>query len=404
MGPLAGIKVVEVAGLAAAPFGCMILADLGADVLRVDRVDRNGNGASGVSHGAWTDPLSRGRRSIALDLKTAEGLKILLQLAGHADVLVEAFRPGVAERLGFGPDVCLEANPRLVYARMTGWGQDGPLAPTAGHDIDYIAISGALSIVGRAGERPLPPVNLAGDFGGGGMLLAIGVLAALLERQGSGRGQVIDAAMVDGSALLTAMFHGLRAGGTWRDERGTNLIDGGAPFYDTYQTADGGYLAVGALEPAFYGELVAGLGLADTDRDPADAGRGPADAGRGPADTDLPDRNDRANWPALRERLTTVIAQRTTAEWAEVFAGSDACVAPVLSLSEAPDHPHNKARGTFTEVAGLTQPAPAPRFSRTPADPPQPPPAPGADTDAVLTSLGYDQPRIADLRSRRVTA
>ena len=382
MGPLAGIKVVEVAGLAAAPFGCMILADLGADVLRVDRVDRTGNSASGVSHGAWTDPLSRGRRSIALDLKTAEGLEILLQLAGHADVLVEAFRPGVAERLGFGPDVCLEANPRLVYARMTGWGQDGPLAPTAGHDIDYIAISGALSIVGRAGERPLPPVNLAGDFGGGGMLLAIGILAALLERQGSGRGQVIDAAMVDGSALLTAMFHGLRAGGTWQDERGTNLIDGGAPFYDTYQTADGGYLAVGALEPAFYSELVAGLGLAD--------------AG-------LPDRNDRANWPALRERLTTVIAQRTTAEWAEVFAGSDACVAPVLSLSEAPDHPHNKARGTFTEVAGLTQPAPAPRFSRTPADPPQPPPEVGADTDAVLTSLGYDQPRIADLRSRRVT-
>src|ERR1700677_2371640 len=383
MGPLAGIKVVEVAGLAAAPFGCMILADLGADVLRVDRVDRTGNSASGASHGAWSDPLSRGRRSIALDLKTAEGLEILLQLAGHADVLVEAFRPGVAERLGFGPDVCLEANPRLVYARMTGWGQDGPLATTAGHDIDYIAISGALSIVGRAGERPLPPVNLAGDFGGGGMLLAIGILAALLERQGSGRGQVIDAAMVDGSALLTAMFHGLRAGGTWQDERGTNLIDGGAPFYATYQTADGGYLAVGALEPAFYSELVAGLGLAD--------------AG-------LPDRNDRANWPALRERLKTVIAQRTTAEWAEVFAGSDACVAPVLSLSEAPDHPHNKARGTFTEVAGLTQPAPAPRFSRTPADPPQPPPAPGADTDAVLTSLGYDQPRIADLRSRRVTA
>jgi alpha-methylacyl-CoA racemase len=382
MGPLTGIKVVEVAGLAAAPFGCMILADLGADVLRIDRVDRTRSGASGVSHGAWTDPLSRGRRSIALDLKTAEGLEILLRLAGQADVLVEAFRPGVAERLGFGPDVCLEANPRLVYGRMTGWGQEGPLAPTAGHDIDYIAISGALSIVGRTGERPLPPVNLAGDFGGGGMLLAIGILAALLERQSSGRGQVIDAAMVDGSALLTAIFHGLRAGGTWRDERGTNLIDGGAPFYDTYQTADGGYLAVGALEPAFYGELVAGLGVEDDD---------------------LPDRDDRANWPALRERLTTVIAQRTTAEWTEVFAGSDACVAPVLSLGEAPDHPHNKARGTFTEVAGLTQPAPAPRFSRTPADPPQPPPEVGADTDAVLTSLGYDQTRIADLRSRRVT-
>jgi alpha-methylacyl-CoA racemase len=394
MGPLAGIKVVEVAGLAAAPFGCMILADLGADVLRVDRVDRAGAGASGVSHGATNDPLSRGRRSIALDLKTAEGIEILLQLAGQADVLVEAFRPGVAERLGFGPDTCLEANPRLVYARMTGWGQDGPLAPTAGHDIDYIAISGALSIVGRAGERPLPPVNLAGDFGGGGMLLAIGILAALLERQTSGQGQVVDAAMVDGSALLTAIFHGLRASGTWRDERGSNLIDGGAPFYDTYQTADGGYLAVGALEPAFYRELVAGLGLADA---------AVADAGPGMADGGLPDRGDRANWPALRERLTAVIAQRTTAEWSEVFAGTDACVAPVLSLGEAPDHPHNKARGTFTEVAGLTQPAPAPRFSRTPADAPQPPPAAGGDTDAVLASLGYDQARIADLRTRRVT-
>jgi alpha-methylacyl-CoA racemase len=379
MGPLSGIKVVEVAGLAAAPFGCMILADLGADVLRVDRVDRAG-GASGVSHGASNDPLSRGRRSIALDLKTAEGIEILLQLAGQADVLVEAFRPGVAERLGFGPDTCLEANPRLVYARMTGWGQDGPLASTAGHDIDYIAISGALSIVGRAGERPLPPVNLAGDFGGGGMLLAIGILAALLERQASGQGQVIDVAMVDGSALLTAIFHGLRASGTWRDERGTNLIDGGAPFYDTYQTADGGYLAVGALEPAFYRELVAGLGVAD-----------------------LPDRNDRASWPALRERLTEVIAQRTTAEWTEIFAGTDACVAPVLSLGEATDHPHNKARGTFTEVAGLTQPAPAPRFSRTPADPPQPPPAAGADTDEVLASLGYDAARVAELRSQGVT-
>jgi alpha-methylacyl-CoA racemase len=381
MGPLAGIKVVEVAGLAAAPFGCMILADLGADVLRVDRVDRAG-GASGVSHGAASDPLSRGRRSIALDLKSAEGIEILLQLAGQADVLVEAFRPGVAERLGFGPSTCLEANPRLVYARMTGWGQEGPLAPTAGHDIDYIAISGALSIVGRAGERPLPPVNLAGDFGGGGMLLVIGILAALLERQASGRGQVVDAAMVDGSALLTAIFHGLRASGTWQDERGTNLIDGGAPFYDTYQTADGGYLAVGALEPAFYRELVAGLAIGD----------------------DLPDRNDRANWPALRERLTAVIAQRTTAEWTSVFEGTDACVAPVLSLGEAADHPHNKARGTFTEVAGLIQPAPAPRFSRTPADPPQPPPAAGADADEVLASLGYDAGRIADLRTRHITA
>ena len=372
MGPLDGVKVVEVAGLAAAPLGCMVLADLGAEVLRVDRLTAAGKPLP-------DDALSRGRRSIVLDLKTGEGIEILLRLAAAADVLVEAFRPGVAERLGFGPRVCQDRNPRLVYARMTGWGQDGPLAPTAGHDIDYIAISGALSLVGRAGERPVPPVNLVGDFGGGGMLLAIGVLAALLERERSGQGQVVDAAMVDGSALLTTIFHGLRARNSWRDERGANLIDSGAPFYDTYQTADGEYLAVGALEPAFYAALLTGLGLADY--------------------ADLPDRNDPANWPALRERFRTVIAQRTRAEWTEVFAGSDACVAPVLSLPEASKAPHNIARGTFAEVGGLTQPAPAPRFSRTPAGPPRPPPLPGADTDAVLASLGYDQIAIAALRA-----
>jgi alpha-methylacyl-CoA racemase len=393
MGPLAGIKVVEVAGLAAAPFGCMILADLGADVLRVDRrssprtlpgtPQRTGQqtGQRTDRSAAASDPLSRGRRSIALDLKTAEGIAILLQLADTADVLVEAFRPGVAERLGFGPDVCLGRNPALVYARMTGWGQDGPLAPTAGHDIDYIAISGALSMVGRAAERPVPPVNLTGDFGGGGMLLAVGVLAALLERGQSGQGQVVDAAMVDGSALLTAMFHGLTASGSWHGERGSNLIDGGAPYYDTYQTADGEYLAVGALEPAFYQELLAGLGLAE----------GTDAAG-------LPDRNDRANWPALRERFAAVISQRTRAEWTEVFAGSDACVAPVLSLTEAAEHPHNKERDGFIEVGGLRQPAPAPRFSRTPAGTPQAPPHNGADTDAVLASLGYGAAEIMSLR------
>jgi alpha-methylacyl-CoA racemase len=371
MGPLHGVKVLEIAGLAAAPLGCTILADLGADVLRVDRVG---------SHGMPQDPLSRSRRSIALDLKTAEGTEILLRLASTHDVLVEAFRPGVAERLGFGPSVCAERNPRLVYARMTGWGQDGPLAPTAGHDIDYIAISGALSLVGRAGERPVPPVNLVGDFGGGGMLLAIGVLAALVERERSGQGQVIDAAMVDGSAMLTAIFHGFSVLGSWRDQRGSNLIDGGAPFYDTYQTADG-YLAVGALEPQFYAALLAGLGLA--------------------GDESLPDRDDRANWPALRERFTEVIAGRTTAEWTEVFAGTDACVAPVLSLAEAVKHPHNQARAMFTEVGGVSQPAPAPRFSRTPADPPQPPPAPGQETDEVLAGLGYQGAEIAALRDRR---
>ncbi len=376
MGPLSGIKVIEVAGLAAAPFGCMMLADLGADVLRVDRFGPAGH------RPVADDLLGRGRRSIALDLKTTEGLDILLRLADGADVLVEAFRPGVAERLGFGPRECLARNPRLVYARMTGWGQDGPLATTAGHDIDYIAISGALSMVGRAGERPLPPVNLAGDFGGGGMLLVVGVLAALLERSRSGAGQVVDAAMVDGSALLTAMFHGLRAAGTWRDQRGANLIDGGAPFYDTYLTADGEYIAVGALETPFYAELLRGLGL--------------------DADPDLPDRNDPASWPALRERFAAVIARRTRAEWARAFAGSDACVAPVLGLAEAPSHPHNLSRDAFPEVGGLRQPAPAPRFSRTPAATPQPPPTPGADTDDVLAGLGYSAADIAGLRDRGV--
>jgi alpha-methylacyl-CoA racemase len=372
MGPLQGVRVLEIAGLAAAPLGCTILADLGADVLRVDRVG---------GHGMPQDPLSRSRRSIALDLKTVEGIEILLRLADPHDVLVEAFRPGVAERLGFGPSVCAGRNPRLIYARMTGWGQDGPLAPTAGHDIDYIAVSGALSLIGRAGERPVPPVNLVGDFGGGGMLLAIGVLAALIERERSGQGQVIDAAMVDGSALLTAIFHGFSILGRWQDQRGSNLIDGGAPFYDTYQTADG-YLAVGALEPQFYAALLDGLGLA--------------------GDRTLPDREDRANWPALRERFSAIIARRTTSQWSEVFAGTDACVAPVLSLAEAVKHPHNQSRGTFTEVGGITQPAPAPRFSRTPADPPQPPPATGQSTDEVLTALGYSGTEITALRARGV--
>src|SRR5579872_29406 len=373
MGPLDGVRVVEVAGLAAAPLGCTVLADLGADVIRVDRRGRGGNPV---------DPLSRGRRSIALDLKAADGLEILLRLADRADVLVEAFRPGVAERLGFGPEACQERNPRLVYGRMTGWGQDGPLAPTAEHDIDYIAISGALSMVGRAGERPVPPVNLVGDFGGGGMLLAIGVLAALVERDRSGQGQVVDVAMVDGSALLTAMFHGMKHAGLWQAERGTNLIDSGAPFYDTYRTADGRYLAVGALEPTFYAALLAGLGLAD--------------------DPDLPDRDDRANWPALRAMFTSVIGGRTQAEWTEVFNGTDACVAPVLELDEVASHPHNVARHMFTEVGGVVQPAPAPRFGRTPAGSPQPPPRHGADTNAILADLGYLAAEVADLRERGV--
>ena len=376
MGPLHGVRVIELESLAPAPFGCMVLADLGADVLRVDRP-----GSAGHPVVRPTDPLVRGRRSIRLNLKDPAGLAVLLRLLDAADVLVEGYRPGVAERLGCGPEVCLDRNPRLVYARMTGWGQDGPLAAAAGHDIDYIAVAGSLDPIGRAGERPVPPLNLLGDFGGGGMLLAVGVLAALLERERSGHGQVVDAAMVDGSALLATFIHGLRAGGAWRDERGSNLLDGGAPFYDTYQTADGKFVAVGALEAKFYAELVSRLGL-DV--------------------SDLPPQLDPAGWPALRERLTAAFAARTQAEWTEVFDGSDACVTPVLSMADAPGHPHNVARGTFIEVGGVRQPAPAPRFSRTPAAVPDPPPVPGSDTEAVLTSLGYSPAEIADLRDKQI--
>jgi alpha-methylacyl-CoA racemase len=378
MGPLDGVRVVEIASLAPAPFGCMILSDLGADVLRVERPASCEPGLP-----APVDPLSRGRRSVGLNLKDPAGVELLLKLVTSADVLVEGFRPGVAERLGFGPDVCAQRNPGLIYARMTGWGQEGPLAPTAGHDIDYIAISGALYPIGRAGERPVPPLNLVGDFGGGGMLLAIGVLAALVERQRSGLGQVVDAAMVDGSALLTSFIYGLRARGGWRDERGVNLLDGGAPFYDTYPTADGKFVAVGALEPQFFAALLAGLGLTDAD---------------------LPAQMDIAGWPVLRQRFAEVFAQRTRDEWASVFAGTDACVAPVLSPGEAAGHPHNSARRVFADIGGVSQPQPAPRFARTGADQPVPPVRPGSDTDAVLGGLGLGQAEIAGLRDRGVVA
>jgi alpha-methylacyl-CoA racemase len=375
-GPLASVRVIEIASLAPAPFGCMILADLGADVLRVDRAERCGPNA-----GVPFDPLSRGRRSIGLNLKDPAGVELLLRLTEDADVLVEGFRPGVAERLGFGPEACAARNPRLVFGRMTGWGQDGPLAPTAGHDIDYIAISGALSTIGRAGESPVPPLNLVGDFGGGGMLLAMGILAALVERATSGRGQVVDAAMVDGSALLTSFIYGMRAAGGWKDRRGSNLLDGGAPFYDTYITADGGYVAVGALEPQFYAALLKGLGLADAD---------------------LPAQLDRTGWSALRRRFAAVFASRTRDEWEQVFAGTDACVSPVLSLAEAPRHPHATARNAFVEVGGIVQPAPAPRFGRTAADAPAPAPRLGADTDAVLAGIGLPETEVSDLRARGV--
>ncbi|GII87204.1 CoA transferase [Sphaerisporangium siamense] len=333
-GPLAGVRVLELAGLAPGPFAGMMLADHGAEVLRIDRVAPVA--ASGDR--PRPDVMDRGKRTIGLDLKRPEGVAAFRRLAARADVVIEVFRPGVAERLGIGPADLHAVNERLVYGRLTGWGQDGPLAAAAGHDIDYIAVAGVLSLLGRDGEKPTPPINILGDFAGGGLMLAYGVLLALLERERTGRGRVIDAAMVDGAALLFAMFAQFAGRGAW-GPRGTNLLDTGAPMYDTYATADGEHVAVGALEPRFWDELVAGLGL-----------------------TDLPGRDDPANWPLIRERLAAAFVTRTRAEWEQVFAGSDACVAPVLSLEEAAAHPHNAARGTFFEVGGITQPAPAPRL------------------------------------------
>lgn len=363
-GPLAGVTVVELAGLGPGPFCGMVFADLGAKVVRVDRVAGVPDGPPGEPPG---DVLERGKRSIAVDLKRPEGIDVVLRLAEHADALIDPYRPGVTERLGIGPDACLARNPALVYGRMTGWGQDGPYADMAGHDIDYIATTGILHAIGRAGGPPVPPLNLVGDFGGGGMLLAVGLLAGVLEARASGRGQVIDAAMLDGAALLAAIFFGREPLGDWSDERGTNLLDSGAPFYDVYETADGRYVAVGAMEPHLYAELLARLGL--------------------DGDADLPDQYDRRRWPELRERLAAVFAERTRDEWCEALEGTDACFAPVLSFSEAPCDPHNRRREVFVEVDGTLQPAPAPRFARTPAVIGGPPPHPGEHTVEVLRDL-----------------
>ncbi len=358
MGPLVGLRVVELAGIGPGPHAAMLLADLGADVVRVERP----TGGREPDPGA-ADQLLRGRRSIMLDLRDPSDRETMLRLVERADVVIEGLRPGNTERLGVGPADCQARNPRLVYARMTGWGQDGPLAQRAGHDINYIALSGVLHAIGPAGARPVPPLNLVADFGGGSMFLVMGVLAALWERERSGHGQVIDAAMVDGVSVLAQMFWSLRAGGSWSDQRGVNLLDSGAPFYDTYACSDGRYVAVGALEPHFYAALLAGLRLTE--------------AG-------LPEQSDPAGWPVLRQRFTEAFSTRSRDEWVAVFEGTDACVTPVLSFAEVATHPHIAARGTIIELGGVPQAAPAPRFSRTAPTHPAPPPHPGADTAEVL--------------------
>jgi alpha-methylacyl-CoA racemase len=349
-GPLAGLRIIELAGIGPAPFAAMMLADHGAEVIRVDRPN--------APHTPF-DPLLRSRKSVVLDLKRAEDVATLRALCRTADGLIEGFRPGVTERLGIGPDTLLTDNPRLVYGRMTGWGQQGPLAQAAGHDINYIAVSGVLAACGRAGEKPTPPMNLAGDFGGGGMMLAFAMVAALLAVKSGGPGQVVDCAMTDGSALLMSMMWGFRAEGSWSADRGTNLLDTGAPFYDVYETADGKHIAVGAIEPQFYAELRRLAGIADR--------------------AELDDQHDRSAWPAQKALVADLIRTRTRAQWCELLEGSDACVSPVLDFDDCLAHPHNVARGTFVEIGGVTQPAPAPRYAATRCDRPTPPRMPGAD-------------------------
>ncbi|WP_396655721.1 CaiB/BaiF CoA transferase family protein [Microbacterium sp.] len=379
-GPLAGVKVLELQGLGPGPFGAMILSDLGAEVVRVDRLE---NVAAARADQARADVLSRGRRSIGVDLKSAEGVETVLRLVEEADVLIEGFRPGVTERLGLGPDVCTARNPRLIYGRVTGFGQTGPWSGYAGHDVNYISLSGALWPIGREGEAPVPPLAYLGDFAGGGMLLVIGVCAALVDRAESGRGQVIDAAMVDGSALLTSFLHGMRAAGSWRESRADNLLDTGTPYYEVYETADGKWVSVGAMEPKFFANMVAAMGI---DFDPAD-------------------QFDRSAHPRLREQLSTAFRTRTRDEWVEALAAAEACFAPVLSPWEAPDHAHNVARSTFTESHGVVQPAPAPRFSRTTATIAGPPPLPGEHTADVLTGWGFSRGEVeALLAGGRVAA
>jgi len=368
MGPLLGIKIIELAGIGPGPFCGMLLADMGAEVIRIDR--------SKQSSKRFPDVLTRGRQSIAVDLKSDAGKAVVLKLCESADALFEGFRPGVTERLGLGPNDCMEVNKALVYGRMTGWGQDGPMAQTAGHDINYIALSGALSAIGPKGEKPVPPLNLVGDFGGGGMLLAFGMVCAILEAKSSGKGQIVDTAMVDGAATLMSMFFTMTAAGMWKPERGSNMLDGGAHFYDTYETKEGEYISIGSIEPQFYALLIEKAGL-DSEEYSAQM--------------------DRSRWPEYKSKLEAVFKEKTRAEWCELMEGTDVCFAPVLSLTEAAEHPHNKHRATFVESDGMLQPAPAPRFSRTQPELGVPSRIPGEDSQNVLKSAGFSDDEIQSL-------
>ena len=380
MGPLSGYTILELAGLGPGPMGGMMLADMGAEVIRIERV----GAVDPIRKNAAFDPKAskdvsfRGKKSVALNLKTAEGINTLLRMIDNADALIDPYRPGVCEKLGIGPEVCLQRNKRLVFARMTGWGQDGPLAKAAGHDLNYIAITGALYAVGKSGDKPIPPLNLIGDMGGGGMLLVNGILAALLEAGNSGQGQVIDVAMVDGAAQLMWMFHGMQASGMWDEtRRGANLLDGGAHFYDTYECADGEYVAIGAIEPQFYAKLIE---LAELDSE------------------EFAPQHDARQWPQLTEKLAAVIKTKTQAQWCEIMEGTDVCFAPVLSFMDAPGHPANQQRNTYIEVDGVTQPAPAPRFSRTPSEVSHGARGLGEDTNLVLSAMGFADAEIDTLR------
>lgn len=380
-GPLAGVKVIEMVGLGPCPFAAMMLADMGAEVIRIDRKAAPGGANPFPMLGTKYDVMARGRRSLALDLKRPEARQVVLELAGQADALLEGFRPGVMERLGLGPDACLERNPKLVYGRVTGWGQDGPLAQAAGHDLNYIALTGMLHAIGRDGSPPAPPLNLVGDFGGGAMMLAFGVVCAMLEARASGKGQVVDAAMTDGAALLGAMMYGFRAYGAWSGRREANLLDGGAPFYDTYACADGKFVSVGSIEPRFY-ELLLEL--------------------TGATDPEFGAQMQRQSWPSLKQKFAALFRTRTRDEWCELLEGTDVCFAPVLDMGEAPLHPHNRARGTFIDIDGVTQPAPAPRFSRTAPQAGMPPAASGAHSAAILADWGWTAESIEALAASGV--